>query len=138
MRKLRVFESISVDGCFTDANGDMSWAHAGREDAEFAEWGQRECEFGRGAAFRAQDVPDDGGFLADANGSAADAGCREGHERRDKIRRIEDDPTEVGEHAPLERRAVERGAGPQRERRAGHYTARQRQRGCAARQGEPR
>lgn len=38
MRKLRVFESISVDGYFTDANGDMSWAHAGREDAEFSEW----------------------------------------------------------------------------------------------------
>ena len=38
MRKLRVFESISVDGYFTDANGDMSWAHAGREDAEFAGW----------------------------------------------------------------------------------------------------
>jgi dihydrofolate reductase len=38
MRKLRVFESISIDGYFTDARGDMSWAHAGREDAEFAEW----------------------------------------------------------------------------------------------------
>jgi dihydrofolate reductase len=38
MRNLRVFESISVDGYFTDANGDMSWAHAGREDAEFADW----------------------------------------------------------------------------------------------------
>ncbi len=38
MRKLRVFESISVDGYFTDANGDMSWAHAGREDAEFGRW----------------------------------------------------------------------------------------------------
>lgn len=38
MRKLRVFESISIDGYFTDANGDMSWAHAGREDAEFADW----------------------------------------------------------------------------------------------------
>ncbi len=38
MRKLRVFESISVDGYFTGANGDMSWAHAGREDAEFAAW----------------------------------------------------------------------------------------------------
>src|SRR5258705_8722544 len=38
MRKLRAFESISVDGYFTDANGDMSWAHAGREDAEFADW----------------------------------------------------------------------------------------------------
>jgi dihydrofolate reductase len=38
MRKLRVFESISVDGYFTDARGDMSWAHAGRDDAEFADW----------------------------------------------------------------------------------------------------
>jgi dihydrofolate reductase len=38
MRKLRVFESISIDGYFTDANGDMSWAHAGQEDAEFADW----------------------------------------------------------------------------------------------------
>jgi hypothetical protein len=38
MRKLRVFESISVDDYFTDAKGDMSWAHAGREDAEFAGW----------------------------------------------------------------------------------------------------
>lgn len=38
MRRLRVFESISVDGYFTDANDDMSWAHAGREDAEFAGW----------------------------------------------------------------------------------------------------
>ena len=38
MRKLRVFESISLDGYFTDASGDMSWAHAGREDVEFADW----------------------------------------------------------------------------------------------------
>lgn len=38
MRKLRVFESISVDGYFTDANGAMSWAHATSQDAEFAEW----------------------------------------------------------------------------------------------------
>ena len=38
MRTLRVFESISIDGYFTDARGDMSWAHAGRDDAEFAEW----------------------------------------------------------------------------------------------------
>src|SRR6266540_135827 len=38
MRKLHVFESISVDGYFTDASGDTSWAHGGREDAEFADW----------------------------------------------------------------------------------------------------
>jgi dihydrofolate reductase len=38
MKKLRVFESISIDGYFADANGDMSFAHAGREDREFADW----------------------------------------------------------------------------------------------------
>lgn len=38
MRRLRVFESISIDGYFTDADGSMSWAHHGRDDAEFADW----------------------------------------------------------------------------------------------------
>jgi dihydrofolate reductase len=38
MRKLRVFESISIDGYFTDVDDDMMWAHAGREDPEFAAW----------------------------------------------------------------------------------------------------
>jgi dihydrofolate reductase len=53
MRKLRVFESISVDGYFCDARGDMRWARAGREDAEFAAWvsgnasGGGELLFGR-------------------------------------------------------------------------------------------
>ncbi len=46
MRKLRVFESISVDGYFTDSIGDMSWAHAGREDAEFADWISRNASSG--------------------------------------------------------------------------------------------
>jgi len=35
-RKLIVFENISLDGYFTDARGDMSWAHAGSDDPEFA------------------------------------------------------------------------------------------------------
>ena len=38
MRTLRVFESISVDGYFADANGDIGWAHTGRDDPEFGEW----------------------------------------------------------------------------------------------------
>ncbi len=38
MNPLRVFESISVDGYFTDASGDMGFAHAGRQDPEFAAW----------------------------------------------------------------------------------------------------
>lgn len=33
MRKLIVFNSVSVDGYFVDMNGDMSWAH--NNDAEF-------------------------------------------------------------------------------------------------------
>lgn len=53
MKKLVVFESISIDGYFVDARGDMSFAHAGREDAEFADWvagnasGGGELLFGR-------------------------------------------------------------------------------------------
>jgi dihydrofolate reductase len=27
MRKLVVYNAVSLDGCFTDMNGDMSWAH---------------------------------------------------------------------------------------------------------------
>jgi len=38
MKKLRVFESISIDGYFTDAHSDIGWAHADRGDAEFGEW----------------------------------------------------------------------------------------------------
>ena len=33
MRRLSVFNSVSVDGYFTDAHGDMSWAH--RQDPEW-------------------------------------------------------------------------------------------------------
>lgn len=34
MRKLAVFNNVTLDGFFTDANGDMSWAHA-QFDPEF-------------------------------------------------------------------------------------------------------
>lgn len=36
MRSLSVFESISVDGYFTDADNEVDWAYAGGEDPEFA------------------------------------------------------------------------------------------------------
>jgi dihydrofolate reductase len=35
MRKLTVFNNVSLDGFFVDAHGDMSWAHRGSVDAEF-------------------------------------------------------------------------------------------------------
>jgi len=38
MRRLRVFNNVTVDGYFTDSNGDMSFAHAARESAEWREF----------------------------------------------------------------------------------------------------
>ena len=35
MRKLRVFNQLSLDGYFTDRNGDISWAHGGSDDPEW-------------------------------------------------------------------------------------------------------
>jgi dihydrofolate reductase len=32
MRRLMVFNNISLDGYFTDANGDMSWAHKNSDE----------------------------------------------------------------------------------------------------------
>jgi dihydrofolate reductase len=37
MRKLMVFNSVTVDGYFTDKNNDMSWAHA-QDDPEWNEF----------------------------------------------------------------------------------------------------
>jgi dihydrofolate reductase len=53
MRRLRVFESISIDGYFTDANEDMTWAYDVPRDADFDAWvggnasGGGELLFGR-------------------------------------------------------------------------------------------
>jgi len=38
MRKLVVFNQVTLDGYFTDANGDMSWAHKDKQDAEWNEF----------------------------------------------------------------------------------------------------
>jgi dihydrofolate reductase len=35
MRKLSVFNSVTLDGYFAGTNGDISWAHNSSEDAEF-------------------------------------------------------------------------------------------------------
>ncbi|MCE7986480.1 MAG: dihydrofolate reductase [Caldilinea sp. CFX5] len=35
MRKLTVFNHVSLDGYFVDSKGDMSWAHADPQDAEW-------------------------------------------------------------------------------------------------------
>jgi dihydrofolate reductase len=51
MRKLMVFNNVSLDGYFTDASGDMSWAH--KQDPEWNSFtaenagGEAELLFGR-------------------------------------------------------------------------------------------
>ncbi len=47
MRKLAVFNMVSLDGYFVDANGDMSWAHSDRSnDTEFNEFVQNNAKRG--------------------------------------------------------------------------------------------
>ena len=50
-RSLSVFESVSVDGYFCDANQDMSWAYAGADDPEFADFTTRNAEGGGALVF---------------------------------------------------------------------------------------
>jgi dihydrofolate reductase len=53
MRKLSVFNHVTLDGYFVGVNGDFSWAHAGNDDPEFQTWvaenasGDSELLFGR-------------------------------------------------------------------------------------------
>ena len=53
MRKLTVFNHISLDGYFVSGSGDMSWAHQGSDDAEYQAFvsnnasGDSEMLFGR-------------------------------------------------------------------------------------------
>jgi dihydrofolate reductase len=35
MRRLTVFNNVTLDGYFTDMNGDMSWAHEREQDPEW-------------------------------------------------------------------------------------------------------
>ncbi|HLY15675.1 MAG TPA: dihydrofolate reductase family protein [Bryobacteraceae bacterium] len=53
MRKLIVFNNVSLDGYFVDPSGDMSWAHMNSQDKEWSEFvagnasGDGELLFGR-------------------------------------------------------------------------------------------
>lgn len=49
MPTLSVFETISLDGYFTDASSDMSWAHEGGDDPEFAAFTAENARQGNGA-----------------------------------------------------------------------------------------
>jgi dihydrofolate reductase len=51
MPRLNMFNSVSLDGYFTDADNDMSWAHAGSDDAEFRDFVAGNASGGGGLIF---------------------------------------------------------------------------------------
>jgi dihydrofolate reductase len=48
MGTVSVFNQISLDGYFTDAKGDMSWAHEGSDDPEWKEFVSGNASVGEG------------------------------------------------------------------------------------------
>ena len=46
MRKLNVFNSVTLDGYFSGAGGDLSWAHNASNDAEFQGFVEENAEGG--------------------------------------------------------------------------------------------
>jgi dihydrofolate reductase len=46
MRRLVVFNMVSLDGYFVDENGEMSWAHNPKEDAEWEAFGEANASGG--------------------------------------------------------------------------------------------
>lgn len=51
MPRLTMFNNISLDGYFTDAQGDMSWAHAGGDDPEMRDFTARNAQGGGALIF---------------------------------------------------------------------------------------
>jgi dihydrofolate reductase len=51
MRKLIVFNSVSLDGYFVDMNGDMSWAHNSTKDEEWDAFVAENASAGGGLLF---------------------------------------------------------------------------------------
>ncbi len=51
MRRLTVFNSVTLDGYFSGTNGDMSWAHKVADDAEWNEFVAANASGGGGLVF---------------------------------------------------------------------------------------
>jgi len=51
MPRVNMFNNISLDGYFVDANGDMSWAHAGGDDPEMGEFTSKNAQGGGALVF---------------------------------------------------------------------------------------
>ena len=83
MPTLSVFNSISMDGYFTGANGDLSWAYSSPQDDEWRSFVSGNA--GGGGPLLCH-LRHDGELLADAGRGTADAQGRRGHESRAQVR----------------------------------------------------
>ena len=66
MRKITVFDNLSLDGYFTDAQSDMSWAH--KHDEEWTAFSSSNASGEAELLFGSRHLRDDGRVLADAAG----------------------------------------------------------------------
>ncbi|HTJ84191.1 MAG TPA: dihydrofolate reductase family protein [Polyangiaceae bacterium] len=83
MRKLRVFNQLSLDGYFVDAHGDMSWAH--RDDAEWAEFAAKNAGSGGELVFGRVTYELMAGFWPTAQAREMNADVADGMNRLPKI-----------------------------------------------------
>jgi dihydrofolate reductase len=71
MRRLSVFNHLSIDGFFTDANGDMSWAH--KQDPEWTAFMSENASGGGAMMFGRVTYEQMAGFWPTPAGQAASA-----------------------------------------------------------------
>jgi dihydrofolate reductase len=71
MRRLTVFNQVSLDGYYCDAHGDMSWAH--RDDAEFREFTHQNARGGGVLVFGRVTYEQMAGFWPSAAAQKIDA-----------------------------------------------------------------
>lgn len=73
MRRLTVFNAVSLDGYFVDAHGDMSWAHRGGDDPEWAAFVRGNAESGGVLVFGRVTYELMAGYWPTAQAARADA-----------------------------------------------------------------
>ena len=86
MRKVSVFNSVSMDGYYTDANNDMSWAHEGANDPELMEFTKGNAQGTNALVFGRVTYEMMVAYWPTPQGGERDAGGGEGDERGAQVR----------------------------------------------------
>src|SRR6266508_3145564 len=83
MRKLVVFNNVTLDGYFADRHGDMRWAH--RDDAEWTAFGAENAS-GGGVLLLGRRGPSAMGMSCCGTSGRCEGGARHGRGRAPQLR----------------------------------------------------